>query len=85
MASPFRRATPTASNIAIHTPTPWPEYLNDTDIEFEARSAEDLMRKYYGRNAKAAAPPTTVINHRHARSTLKASGNMEHDGNERMA
>jgi hypothetical protein len=50
------------ANIAIQTPTPWPEYLNDTDIEFNARSAEDLMRKYYGRNAKAAPPPSTVIN-----------------------
>jgi hypothetical protein len=50
------------ANIAIHTPTPWPGYLNDTDIEFNGRSAEDLMRKYYGRNAKAAAPPSTVIN-----------------------
>lgn len=50
------------ANIAIQTPTPWPEYLNDTDLEFEARSAEDLMRRYYGRNAKVLPPSTTVIN-----------------------
>lgn len=50
------------SNIAIQTPTPWPYYLNDTDFEFNGQPAEDLMRKYYGRNAKAAPAPTTVIN-----------------------
>jgi hypothetical protein len=50
------------ANIAIQTPTPWPEYLEDVDIEGDGKSAEDLMRKYYGRNAKAAPPPTTIIN-----------------------
>ena len=50
------------ANIAIQTPTPWPEYLNDVDIEGDGQSAEALMRKYYGRNAAAAAVPSTVIN-----------------------
>jgi hypothetical protein len=50
------------ANIAIQTPTPWPDYLNDTDFEHEGKSAEDLMRRYYGRNAKVQAAPSTVIN-----------------------
>ena len=50
------------ANIAIQTPTPWPDYLNDTDFESDGKSAEALMRKYYGRHSGTAAAPSTVIN-----------------------
>ena len=52
-----------AANIAIQTPTPWPSYVNDTNISTPSRqgvSALDKMFKRYEAGGKAS--PQTVIN-----------------------
>jgi hypothetical protein len=50
------------SNIAIQTPTPWPEYINDTDIPIIVYGARGvaLYDESYRRGKVDAAAPSTV-------------------------
>ena len=51
------------SNLAIAHPTPWPSYVNDTNIKTPARQGmsalEQMFKRYEGGQNKT---PTTVIN-----------------------
>ena len=52
-----------AANIAIQTPTPWPSYVNDKNIQTPSRqgvSALDKMFKHYEGSGKSS--PSTIIN-----------------------
>ena len=46
------------ANIAIQTPTPWPYYLNRTNIRANGQRAADLM-EMYSQKYKAAAPSSS--------------------------
>ncbi|MFN4140912.1 hypothetical protein [Aestuariivirga sp.] len=51
------------ANLAIQHPTPWPSYVNDTNIKTPSRQGigalEQMFNRYEGGNQ---ASPTTVIN-----------------------
>ncbi len=50
------------SNIAIQTPTPWPDYINDTDIPMSVYGTRGVgfYDEFYRRGKKEAAAPTTL-------------------------
>ena len=51
------------ANLAIQHPTPWPSYVNDTNLKTPSRQGigalEQMFNRYEGGNQ---ASPTTVIN-----------------------
>lgn len=49
------------ANIAIQTPTPWPYYINDTDIPMDGTPGVDLIRKFLNRHAAEPPPPGPSI------------------------
>ncbi len=50
------------ANITIQSPTPWPAYINDTDIDIAVFGARGiaLYDESYRRGKKEAAAPSTV-------------------------
>ena len=51
------------SNISIQHPTPWPSYVNDTDIDTTARQGVSALEKMFKRyEGGSAQSPSTVIN-----------------------
>ena len=50
------------SNITIQAPTPWPEYVNDTDIPMDGVTGELVIQNFFARHAKPAASGAPVIN-----------------------
>lgn len=51
------------ANIAIQHPTPWPPYVNDTNIKTPARQGVGALERMFNRyDAEGASTPTTVIN-----------------------
>ena len=48
------------ANIAIQTPTPWPYYINLTDIESSGKRAADLMELYLNK-FQTAAPSSSGV------------------------
>ena len=51
-----------ASNLAIHTPTPWPPYVNDVTIRRNGIHGAAVMDQFYNRYESAAPSGGTVIN-----------------------
>ena len=52
-----------AANIAVQTPNPWPDYLNDTEIENSGTMADQVMQEFYARHAeKVQAAPMVNFN-----------------------
>jgi hypothetical protein len=47
-------------NIAVQTPTPWPSYINDTDIPMAGDAGALIYGEYLGRHAKQAQSPVTI-------------------------
>lgn len=50
-------------NMAIHSPTPWPAYVNDTNIRVPARQGTSALEKMFKRyENQGSSGPSTVIN-----------------------
>jgi hypothetical protein len=51
------------ANIAIQHPTPWPPYVNDTNIKTPARQGVGALERMFNRyDADDSSAPSTVIN-----------------------
>lgn len=51
------------ANIAIQHPTPWPPYVNDTNIKTPARQGIGALERMFNRyDADESSGPSTVIN-----------------------
>ena len=51
------------ANLAIQHPTPWPSYVNDTNIRTPSRQSIGALERMFNRYAdEQQASPTTVIN-----------------------
>lgn len=53
----------TRANMAIQHPTPWPSYVNDTNIRTPARQGVSALEKMFNRyEGNGSSSPSTVIN-----------------------
>lgn len=48
------------ANLAIQTPTPWPSYVNDTDIDRDGVSSQLVIEEFFNRHAKKNDPQTVI-------------------------
>jgi hypothetical protein len=48
------------ANIAIQTPTPWPSYVNDTDIDRDGVSSQLVIEEFFNRHVKKNDPQTVI-------------------------